>query len=81
MLIWLWIRMKRRRAEKVAMAQQAGAAAAGQPHVAGALRTEPVAGPAARGQRCRSLTPGGGCFPVFLVPVSAGSRTKDEVAL
>ena len=31
MLIWLWIRMKRRRAEKVAMAQQAGAAATGGP--------------------------------------------------
>jgi hypothetical protein len=31
MLIWLWIRMKRRRAEKAAAAQQAGAATIGGP--------------------------------------------------
>jgi hypothetical protein len=31
MFIWLWIRMKRRRAEKAAMTQQAQAAAPGSP--------------------------------------------------
>jgi hypothetical protein len=51
-----------------------------QPYVPDALKIEPVARPAARGQRYRSLTPGGGFFSLFLVLVSAGSPTKNEVA-
>jgi hypothetical protein len=51
-----------------------------QPYLPDALKTEPVARPAARGQRYRSLTPGGGFFLTVAGAGLSGVAYQNEVA-